>query len=148
MANSDDSTVIGESILISGSLTGDEDLTVRGRVEGEVALTTTLAIERTGVVRAEVRVKNCVVAGVLVGNVTATESVEITSEGRMVGDISAPRVIIVDGAAFRGRIDMGDAGTQDERLAPAVPARTDRALPAAGEGAPRAARQRAPGFGR
>ncbi len=131
MANSDDSTVIGESILISGSLTGDEDLTVRGRVEGDVALTTTLAIERTGVVRAEVRVRNCVVAGVLVGNVTATESVEITSEGRMVGDISAPRVIIVDGAAFRGRIDMGDAGAQDERLAPAAPARSDRALPVA-----------------
>jgi len=108
MATLDGSTIIGESILINGSLNGDEDLTVRGRVEGTVTLTKTLVVEPTGVVKAEVQVKNCVIAGAVVGNVTASESVEITKEGRMVGDISAPRVIIVDGASFRGRIDMGE----------------------------------------
>jgi hypothetical protein len=74
-------------------------------------------------VKAEVQVKNCVIAGVIVGNVTATESVEITKEGRMVGDIAAPRVIIVDGASFRGRIDMGEVdvegGREEVRAAPA-----------------------------
>jgi len=108
MATMDGSTIIGESILINGNLNGDEDLTVRGRVEGTVTLTKTLVVEPTGVVKAEVQVKNCVIAGAVVGNVTASESVEITKEGRMVGDISAPRVIIVDGASFRGRIDMGE----------------------------------------
>ncbi len=107
MASLDGSTIIGESILINGNLNGDEDLTVRGRVEGTVTLTKTLVVEPTGVVKAEVQVKNCVIAGAVVGNVTASESVEITKDGRMVGDISAPRVIIVDGASFRGRIDMG-----------------------------------------
>jgi cytoskeletal protein CcmA (bactofilin family) len=108
VATSDGSTIIGESILISGSLNGDEDLTVRGRVEGTLTLTKTLVVEPTGTVKAEVQVRNCVIAGIVVGNVTATESVEITKEGRMVGDIAAPRVIIVDGASFRGRIDMGE----------------------------------------
>src|SRR5512136_1644032 len=108
MASLDGSTIIGESILINGNLNGDEDLTVRGRVEGTVTLTKTLTVEPTGIVKAEVQVKNCVIAGVVVGNVTASESVELTKEGRMVGDISAPRVIIVDGASFRGRGDMGD----------------------------------------
>ncbi|MBI5068677.1 MAG: polymer-forming cytoskeletal protein [Deltaproteobacteria bacterium] len=108
MATMDGSTIIGESILINGNLNGDEDLTVRGRVEGTVTLTKTLVVEPTGVVKAEVQVKNCVIAGAVVGNVTASESVEITKEGRMIGDISAPRVIIVDGASFRGRIDMGE----------------------------------------
>jgi cytoskeletal protein CcmA (bactofilin family) len=108
MATLDGSTIIGESILISGNLNGDEDLTVRGRVEGTVTLTKTLVVEPTGVVKAEVQVKNCVIAGAVAGNVTASESVEITKEGRMIGDISAPRVIIVDGASFRGRIDMGE----------------------------------------
>ena len=103
-----DNTVIRQSILINGKLTGDEDLTVRGRVEGTLTLTKTLVVEPTGVVKAEVQVKNCVIAGAIVGNVTATESVEITKEGRMVGDIAAPRVIIVDGASFRGRVDMGE----------------------------------------
>jgi len=112
VATSDGSTIIGESILISGSLNGDEDLTVNGRVEGTLALTKTLLVEPTGIVKAEVQVKNCVIAGVVVGNVTATESVEITNQGRMVGDITAPRVIIVDGASFRGRIDMGEVDVE------------------------------------
>ena len=115
VATSDTTTIIGESILISGSLAGDEDLTVRGRVEGTLTLTRTLVVEPTGQVKAEVQVKNCIIAGVVVGNVTATESVEITKEGRMVGDIAAPRVIIVDGASFRGRIDMGEVDVGSDR---------------------------------
>jgi cytoskeletal protein CcmA (bactofilin family) len=120
VATSDGSTIIGESILISGSLNGDEDLTVRGRVEGTLTLTKTLVVEPTGIVKAEVQVRNCVIAGAVVGNVTATESVEITKEGRMVGDIQAPRVIIVDGASFRGRIDMGEVDVEAERPVRAV----------------------------
>lgn len=122
MASIDGTTIIGESILISGSLNGDEDLTVRGRVEGTLTLTKTLSVEPSGIVKAEVQVRNCVIAGAVVGNVTATESVEITKEGRMVGDINAPRVIIVDGASFRGRIDMGEVEVEGER----PPARLSR----------------------
>lgn len=124
MATSDGSTIIGESILISGSLNGDEDLTVRGRVEGTLTLTKTLMVEPTGIVKAEVQVRNCIIAGAVVGNVTATESVEITKEGRMVGDITAPRVIIVDGASFRGRIDMGEVDVEGERSVSRPVART------------------------
>jgi cytoskeletal protein CcmA (bactofilin family) len=124
MPTTEGTTVIGESILISGSLNGDEDLTVRGRVEGTLTLTKTLVVEPTGIVKAEVQVRNCVIAGAVVGNVTATESVEITKEGRMVGDIAAPRVIIVDGASFRGRIDMGEVEVESDapRDIRAVPA--------------------------
>src|SRR4051812_37260608 len=118
-----DNTVIGQSILINGKLTGDEDLTVRGRVEGELTLSRTLIVEPSGVVKASVAVKNAIVSGVVVGNIAATESVELTREGRMVGDIRAPRVIIVDGASFRGRIDMGEVepGRQlESRPRPAI----------------------------
>ncbi|MCA3016597.1 MAG: polymer-forming cytoskeletal protein [Myxococcaceae bacterium] len=115
-----DSTVIGPSILISGKLTGDEDLTVRGRVEGELNLSKTLIIETSGVVKANVSVRNAIVSGVVVGNVVATESVELTREGRMVGDIRSPRVIIVDGASFRGRIDMGNAEPRPQAERPAT----------------------------
>lgn len=107
-STSANNTVIGPSILINGKLTGDEDLTVRGRVEGELSLSRTLIVETSGIVKANVSVKNAIVSGVVVGNISATESVELTREGRMVGDIHAPRVIIVDGASFRGRVDMGE----------------------------------------
>ena len=130
MATIDGSTIIGESILINGSLSGDEDLTVRGRVEGTVTLTKTLVVEPTGIVKAEVQVRNCVISGVVVGNVTASESVEITREGRMIGDINAPRVIIVDGASFRGRIDMGEVDVGGERARPAVSRAAAPARPA------------------
>jgi len=109
-----DNTVIGPSILISGKLSGDEDLTVRGRVEGELSLSRTLIVEPSGIVKANVAVKNAIVSGVVVGNISATESVELTQEGRMVGDIRSPRVIIVDGASFRGRVDMGNAVPRPE----------------------------------
>jgi cytoskeletal protein CcmA (bactofilin family) len=116
-------TVVGESILISGKLEGDEDLTVRGRVQGSVTLTRTLIVEPSGVVKADSTVRNAVVSGVVVGNITASESVHLTREGRMVGDINAPRVIIVEGAAFRGRIDMGQVAE------PQLQERTSRPAP-------------------
>lgn len=104
----DVTTVIGDTIRLQGHLQGDEDLTVLGRVDGTIELTKTLIVEPSGVVKADVTVQNAIISGVVVGNVTASDSVEITKEGRMVGDISSPRVILVDGASFRGDIDMGD----------------------------------------
>lgn len=103
-----DTTVIGDSIRLQGNLQGDEDLTILGKVEGTIELTKTLTVELSGIVKADVSVQNAIISGVVVGNVTATDSVEITRDGRMVGDISAPRVILVDGASFRGQVDMGD----------------------------------------
>jgi cytoskeletal protein CcmA (bactofilin family) len=101
-------TIVGESILISGNLQGDEDLTVLGRVHGNITLTKTLTVEESGRVKADVDVRNAVISGIVVGNITASDSVELTEQGRVVGDIKAPRVIIVDGARFRGNVDMGD----------------------------------------
>lgn len=148
-----ESTIIGPSILISGKLSGDEDLTVRGRVEGELSLTRTLIVEPSGIVKANVQVKNAVISGVVVGNITATESVELTRDGRMVGDINSPRVIIVDGASFRGRVDMGNAEPRAASERPAAAARpalqrpvvrAPIAAPARPAPAPAAARPAAP----
>ncbi|MCL2011602.1 MAG: polymer-forming cytoskeletal protein [Cystobacterineae bacterium] len=114
-------TVVGPSILISGRLSGDEDLTVRGRVEGEIVLSHTLIVEESGIVKANVEVKHAIVSGVVVGNIRATECVELTPGGRMVGDIVSPRVMIVDGASFRGRVDMGEAqGPREAQERPAT----------------------------
>ncbi|MEE8410471.1 MAG: polymer-forming cytoskeletal protein [Myxococcota bacterium] len=122
MVDSGQSTVVGPSILISGNLQGDEDLTILGRVEGSLNLTKTLNVEESGIVKAEISVRNAVVSGVVVGNITASDCVEITEQGRMVGDISAPRVIIVDGARFRGAVDMGDL--EAPRASGPLPSRT------------------------
>ena len=104
----DTMTVIGGSVKVRGKLTGDEDLHVLGRIEGSIDLRRTLIVAESGIVKAEVSVRNAIISGVVVGNISASESVEITQQGRMVGDINAPRVIIVDGASFKGSVDMGD----------------------------------------
>jgi cytoskeletal protein CcmA (bactofilin family) len=101
------STLIGESIWIKGHLQGDEDLVVRGRVQGTVNLTKTLVVDESGGLRADINVRNAIIRGAVIGNITATESVELNEEARVVGDISTPRLIIVEGARFRGNIDMG-----------------------------------------
>ena len=122
MVDSNATTIVGESILISGNLSGDEDLTVLGRVHGTINLTRTLVVEESGVVKADMEVRNAVVSGVVVGNITASDSVEILEQGRVVGDIKAPRVIIVDGARFRGTVDMGNL--EAPRASAPLPSRT------------------------
>jgi cytoskeletal protein CcmA (bactofilin family) len=101
-------TNIGRATVVKGKLEGDENLVVEGRIEGSIGLSKTLTIETSGVVQAEISVQQAIIRGVLVGNVQAAELVNITEEGRVVGDIKAPRVILVDGASFRGNIDMGE----------------------------------------
>jgi len=101
-------TIIGSETIVNGNLEGDEDLTVEGRVEGSISLSKTLSVEVGGVVRADINVRNAVISGVLVGNIEAQEAVNLTDQGRVIGDISAPRVILVDGSSFKGNIDMGD----------------------------------------
>ena len=136
----DGATIIGESVHIRGQLSGGEDLHVLGRVEGRVDLERTLVVAQSGIVKAEVSVKNAVISGVVVGNIHASESVEITREGRMVGDIYSPRIIIVDGASFRGSVDMGDIANMPSRNPSAERTRpTPIARPAAST-APAAAR--------
>jgi len=123
-------TVIGGSVRVQGNLSGDEDLHVLGRVDGRIELQRTLVVAVSGIVKAEVVVKNAIVSGVVVGNIHASESVEITREGRMVGDIYSPRVIIVDGASFRGAVDMGDIANMPVRKPTAVAAKPAPAAPA------------------
>jgi cytoskeletal protein CcmA (bactofilin family) len=99
-------TIIGSSIVIDGEITGDEDLVIQGTVKGKIGLKESLFIENSGVVEANMEVSNVEISGQVTGNIAATEKVELKSDGRMVGDIKAPRILIADGALFKGNIDM------------------------------------------
>jgi cytoskeletal protein CcmA (bactofilin family) len=105
-AKSATTTAIGPTIIIKGKLRSDEDLIVKGRIDAEISSSKALFVENSGIVKANIKVKSARISGVLVGNVTAEELVEIAPDGRMVGDLTAPKIILNDGAAFRGRIDM------------------------------------------
>lgn len=104
-------TVIGQGINVHGKIHGEEDLRIEGRVEGSISLTETVHIAQSGVVVATIDARDVVVSGVVVGNVSATNSVSLEPGAKLVGDISTPRLIIADGAAFRGNVAMAEGGS-------------------------------------
>lgn len=99
-------TIVGPAIAIRGRIDGEEDLRVEGRIEGSIALTETLYVEPSGVVIAEVEARDVVVSGVIIGDVTAANSVTLNKGAKLVGNIRTPRLIIADGASFRGDVAM------------------------------------------
>src|SRR6185436_19362680 len=104
---------IGQSIHIKGELTGNEDLTIEGKVDGKIFLKDhNLTIGANGKIAAEIQAKTVMVVGEVVGNITADDKVEVAASGTMRGDISAPRVVLADGAKFKGSIDMDKKGSQ------------------------------------
>ena len=102
---------IGKSVVIKGELTGSEDLTIEGHVEGKIELRqNVLTIGPNGRIKAQVFAKSVVVLGEVTGNVTASEKVDIRDNGSVDGDIISPRVAIAEGAHFRGSVDMQRKG--------------------------------------
>ena len=107
---------IGKSVVIKGELTGSEDLTIEGHVEGRIDLKdNVLTIGPNGKIKAEVFAKSVVVLGEVTGNVTASEKVDIRDNGSVDGDIASPRVAIAEGANFRGSVDMQRAGSKPQQ---------------------------------
>jgi len=107
---------IGRSITIRGDVTGDEDLIIQGRVEGSVQLEQhAVTVGPDGEVRASITARLVVVEGSVVGNLSAEEQVVLRASARVQGDIAAPRVVLEDGATFRGGVDMGDRGAAPGR---------------------------------
>jgi cytoskeletal protein CcmA (bactofilin family) len=104
---------IGKSVIIKGELSGSEDLTIEGQVEGKIELKqNVLTIGPNGKIKAQILAKAVVVQGEVTGNISATERVDIRDAGSVDGDLSAPRVAIADGAHFRGSIDMQKGGVK------------------------------------
>jgi cytoskeletal protein CcmA (bactofilin family) len=102
---------IGPSVHIKGTLSGREDLTVDGKVDGKITLKDhVLTIGTNGQIEAALQAKAVIVHGKVVGDITANDRVEIASSGTVTGDVRAPRVAIADGAMFRGSVDM-DTGS-------------------------------------
>lgn len=125
-------SVIGATLSIKGTLTGEEDIEIEGRFGGEIELLNSrVVIGGTGEVTANVKAKTVIINGTANGDVEAGDQVEITATGCMKGDIRSPRVILHDGAKFRGLIDMEPDGIGEEKVpsvrAPRPPSKSEKA---------------------
>jgi cytoskeletal protein CcmA (bactofilin family) len=115
---------IGKSVVIKGELSGSEDLTIEGHVEGKIELKdNVLTIGPNGRIKASVFAKAVIVLGEVNGNIAASEKVDIRDGGSVDGDIVSPKVAIAEGAHFRGSVDMqrkaGQAATTATASKPA-----------------------------
>lgn len=115
MANT--STVIGRTAFVRGRVTGDGDLEIAGRVEGDVAVSGEVVIDTSGLVAANVTGSRIVVRGAVKGDLTADVALVIEAGARVVGDLRAPRIAIAQGGLVRGHVQTGKAGEGRPRAA-------------------------------
>ena len=112
------SATIGKAVRIVGQIYSKEDLYVDGDLEGTVeAMEHKLTIGPNGTVHAGVKAREVVVLGTIQGNVEAHDKIEIRKDAKLVGDIKTARIIIEDGAYFKGSIDI----VKNEQPKPAQP---------------------------
>lgn len=109
----DRASVLGPTLFFKGDLTAEEDLLIQGRVEGSITHTQRLTVGPQGTVKANIRAQLIVVEGTVDGDLQADKAVFVKETAKIVGNIFAPSVSILEGASFSGRIDMdGKKGVQ------------------------------------
>jgi cytoskeletal protein CcmA (bactofilin family) len=101
-----DTTVIARSCEIEGTLTGTGDVTIQGRFKGNVDGSGKLFIAEGGKAEARLHARNIVVAGTVKGDVSADEKIELQPSAQLRGNITAPRILIQEGATFEGQVFM------------------------------------------
>jgi cytoskeletal protein CcmA (bactofilin family) len=112
---SGEQATIGKSLVIKGEVSGSESLYIDGKVEGSINLSgNRVTVGRNGQVAANITAREIVVLGKVRGNVTASDRVDIRSEGSLTGDVTAQRISIEDGAFFKGGIDIRKPGSNEK----------------------------------
>jgi cytoskeletal protein CcmA (bactofilin family) len=101
-----DRTVITDTILVEGTLSGSGQILVDGRVRGSIDGKDVVVVASRGRIDAAVHARVVMVAGRIVGNITADEKIELEPTAQVDGDMTAPRILIKDGATFRGNVTM------------------------------------------
>ena len=131
VASTADQATIGKSLVIKGEVTGSESLYIDGRVEGSINLAgNRVTVGRNGVVAANINAREIVVLGKVRGNLTASDRVDIRSDGSLTGDVVAARISIEDGAFFKGGIDIRKGGQKANGEEVKVPTSTAEAVAA------------------
>ena len=102
-------TFIAPNILIEGTISGSEPVVVEGTIRGNVNLSGDLLLGTKARVEATLHARNVIIEGKLTGDVSADEKVELVATATVDGNIRAPKIVVAEGAKFRGNVDMGSA---------------------------------------
>jgi cytoskeletal protein CcmA (bactofilin family) len=100
-------SILGKGCKFTGTIEVEGTLRIDSEFDGVVNCPETLVVGKTGVVKAEINVKNAVIGGKVVGNITATNKIELQSGSHIEGDINTHRLVIDEGVFFEGSCKMG-----------------------------------------
>lgn len=120
-------SVLGPTLHFKGELHADEELLIKGRIEGSITHSQRITVCPEGTVTANVRAQVIVVEGTLQGDLTAEKSVMVRETAKLRGNITAPSVSIVEGAHFTGGIDMEKRGAAADSSTAANASRAQKA---------------------
>ncbi len=105
-------STIGKKLVVDGKIRGSESLTIEGRAMGEINLEADLRVGPTARIEAKVHARNVMVEGTLIGDISADDRVELKPAANVEGNISAPKIVVAEGAIFKGTVDMGGSKSQ------------------------------------
>lgn len=112
------SSYLGKQIVFDGRLTGDENLIVEGTVKGAIDLKSDVRVGPGGRIEASVHARNVTIEGTVIGDVSADNRVELVVGASLEGNIKAPKVVVAEGAKFRGNVNMGAAKNEPKAVEP------------------------------
>ena len=99
-------SVIGKTLFINGEIISDEEVLIEGKIEGKLKINHRVIIGKNGTVNADIDAKEVIIKGAVTGNVTCSYKIEIVPEGKLTGNIISDKVVLAEGAIFKGNIDM------------------------------------------
>ena len=99
-------SVLGPTLRFKGELHADEELLIRGRIEGTITHTQRITVCGEGIVKASIRAQTIVVEGTVEGDLTAEKAIQIKDTARLKGNVTAPSVSMIEGANFNGGVSM------------------------------------------
>ncbi|MCL2472807.1 MAG: polymer-forming cytoskeletal protein [Treponema sp.] len=99
-------TILSQDIFFSGTLNFEKPFLIRGRVSGDIIARGMLVVDEEAVVEANINASRVIIRGSVKGDVTATEKVEVTVSGKLVGNVTAPEIFMETGCVFNGRCTM------------------------------------------
>jgi cytoskeletal protein CcmA (bactofilin family) len=108
-ASSSEPTLVARSTVLDGRISGSAEIIVNGTVKGTIDVSGTVTVAEHGRVEAAVHGRLVTVAGSVTGDITAKEKISLESSARIEGNLTAPRILINDGAAFKGKVNMQDS---------------------------------------
>lgn len=108
-----DRTIVARPTTIEGKIVGASEVLIDGTVKGSIMCDALVRIAEKGSITADVHARSIQVAGVVKGDLTADERIVLEDTARVIGNLTAPRVLIQDGASFKGRVKMRSGAPQN-----------------------------------